>query len=383
MNFLERANELFDEMVECRRHIHRNAECGMELPLTVEYVSEKLRSYGYEPKPVAGGIVCTVGSGERTMLLRGDMDALPQTEVSGVPFACETGACHSCGHDMHTTMLLGAAKMLKECESELKGTIKLMFQPGEELLEGAKAMIKAGVLENPVVDCAMAIHCYPGDSCSIRYSHGRAMGASVFRILVHGKESHGARPYEGVSAAAVASEILLAGQRLVSNELQEGNGDIVTFGIISSGSASNIVPGEAVLEGSIRSYENDNIAFLKRRLEEIAQNIAAANRATAEVVYLREVRAFQNDRELVDQFAGCFEALTRKCVFLEGNTPGSEDFAEIGALVPSMLVNIGVGSPEEGYIWGPHNPHRIFSEEALKTGAACYAACAHHSASGQ
>ena len=132
------------------------------------------------------------------------------------------------------------------------------------------------------------------------------MGASVFRILVHGKESHGARPYEGVSAAAVASEILLAGQRLVSNELQEGNGDIVTFGIISSGSASNIVPGEAVLEGSIRSYENDNIAFLKRRLEEIAQNIAAANRATAEVVYLREVRAFQNDRELVDQFAGCF-----------------------------------------------------------------------------
>lgn len=189
MNFLERANELFDEMVECRRHIHRNAECGMELPLTVEYVSEKLRSYGYEPKPVAGGIVCTVGSGERTMLLRGDMDALPQTEVSGVPFACETGACHSCGHDMHTTMLLGAAKMLKECESELKGTIKLMFQPGEELLEGAKAMIKAGVLENPVVDCAMAIHCYPGDSCSIRYSHGRAWGGLRAPCTEAGRDS--------------------------------------------------------------------------------------------------------------------------------------------------------------------------------------------------
>lgn len=383
MNFLERANEIFDEMVECRRHIHRNAECGMELPLTVEYVSEKLRSYGYEPQLVAGGIVCSVGNGERTILLRGDMDALPQTEVSGVPFACETGACHSCGHDMHTTMLLGAAKMLKKRENALKGTIKFMFQPGEELLEGAKTMIKAGVLENPAVDCAMAIHCYPGESCSIRYSHGKTMGASVFKILVHGKEGHGARPYEGVSAASVASEILLAGQRLVSTELQEGNGDVVTFGIISSGIASNIVPGEAVLEGSIRSYKNENIAFLKQRLEEIAENIAAANCASAEVIYPREVLAFQNDRELVDKFVDCFQELTEKCVFLEGNTPGSEDFSEIGALVPSMLINIGVGSPEEGYIWGPHNPHRIFNEEALKTGAACYAACAYRWATEQ
>lgn len=376
--FAERAESMYDEMVKNRRYLHENAECGMELPNTLRYVSEQLKSYGYAPKELGGGLVCTVGSGKSTMLLRADMDALPQTEMSGMPFACTAGACHSCGHDMHTAMLLGAAKMLKEKESELKATIKLMFQPGEELLEGAESMIAAGVLDDPAVDCAMAIHCYPGESGSIRYGNGSTMGASGFKILVHGKECHGARPYEGVSAAAVASEILLACSGMPARELECADGDVISFGIISSGNASNIVPGEAVLEGSIRSYNNDNLAYLKRRLKEVAESISTSMRASADVVFSKEVQAFKNNPKLVEMFAGCMQELTDKCRFFSGNTPGSEDFAEIGALVPSILVNIGTGSPEEGYVWGPHNPRRIFNEEALKAGAACYAACAYH-----
>ena len=129
-DFVKRAEELFDEMVRNRRYLHENAETGMVLPKTVKYVKKELIRYGYDPKMIGGGITCTVGKGERTLLLRADMDALPQEEISGLPFACKTGACHSCGHDFHTTMLLAAAKMLKERENELTNTIKLLFQPG-------------------------------------------------------------------------------------------------------------------------------------------------------------------------------------------------------------------------------------------------------------
>lgn len=373
--FLNRASELSDEMVKNRRYIHENAETGMNLPKTVDYVMKELISYGYEPQEMNGGVTCTVGKGNKVLLLRADMDALPQEEVSGLPYACKTGACHSCGHDFHTTMLLAAAKMLKEKENELKAVIKFIFQPGEEVLIGAKKMIESGIMENPKVDCAMTIHCFQGTTGLIKYNYGSTRGASVFKIIVKGKSCHGARPYEGVSAAIVASEILLSSQKLVSTEIENANGDLLVFGRISAGTASNIVPGEAELEGAIRSYSNENIAYLKERLKENAEHIAASNRASVEVIFNPEVGALNNNRELVDEFREYLCEVSDQ-VEERFNDPGTEDFAAYGVEVPALLINVGAGSEKEGYVWGGHNPHRVMNEDALVTGAAVFANCA-------
>ena len=159
-NYFERARELAPELVKTRRTIHQNPEIGMDVPKTSKYVFDQLVQLGYEPRYIGGtGVTATVGRPGKTILLRGDMDALPINEESGLPFASQNpGAAHCCGHDLHTAMLLGAAKLLKENEAQLKGTVKFMFQPGEEVLMGARAMLDDGILENPQVDAAMGIH---------------------------------------------------------------------------------------------------------------------------------------------------------------------------------------------------------------------------------
>ena len=163
MNFYERAVELKDEIVADRRYIHTNAEVGLELPKTKAYVMEKLKSYGIQPVECGHGVTATIGKKGRCILLRADMDALPMSEESGEEFACKTGKqAHACGHDFHTAMLLAAAKMLKENEGSLQGTVKLMFQPAEETFEGCNDMLKAGILEDPSVDAALAYHVSPG-----------------------------------------------------------------------------------------------------------------------------------------------------------------------------------------------------------------------------
>lgn len=158
MNYYERALELKDETIANRRHIHKNAETGLDLPKTKAYVMEKLTEYGLEPKDCGYGVTATLGKGGKVLLLRADMDALPMPEESGEEFACPTGKeAHTCGHDFHAAMLLTAAKMLKEKEDTLEGTIKFMFQPAEETFEGSKNMIENGILENPPVDAALAM----------------------------------------------------------------------------------------------------------------------------------------------------------------------------------------------------------------------------------
>ena len=177
--YLERAIQLEEEIILNRRHIHKYPELGMELPKTVRFVCEQLRSYGYEPELIGGGVTCTVGNPGRVILLRGDMDALPMQEESGVEYASvHKGVCHSCGHDTHTAMLLAAAKMLKEKEQELAGTVKFMFQPGEEVIEGAKSMIDAGILDNPKVEAALALHIQFGNTLYTDADTGEAIARS-------------------------------------------------------------------------------------------------------------------------------------------------------------------------------------------------------------
>ena len=199
MDFWKRAQELKDEITQNRRRIHQNAEVGLNLPNTKAFVMEKLREYGLNPTECGHGVTATLGKPGKTLLLRADMDALPMPEESGEPFACPTGeTAHACGHDMHTAMLLTAAKMLKENEDALYGTVKLMFQPAEETFEGARDMLENGLLENPPVDAALAYHVAAGKSPVgfVMYNDSGVMMASVdgFEITVHGRGSHGANP---------------------------------------------------------------------------------------------------------------------------------------------------------------------------------------------
>lgn len=220
--FLKEAFAMKDNIIENRRYIHENAELGFDLPKTRAFVIKQLTSLGYAPILLGEGITCTIGSGQPVILLRADMDALPQTETSGLDFACQTGACHSCGHDAHTAMLLAAAALLRKHADLLKGTVKLMFQAGEETLLGSRKMLDAGILDYPKVDAAMALHMnfgpcgdYDMHAGSLAYSaHTMMPSADEFRITIKGKASHGSTPYLGVSAASAAANIVVALQQL-------------------------------------------------------------------------------------------------------------------------------------------------------------------------
>ena len=207
INYKEEAMALKEEIIANRRQFHGFAELGFELPKTVELVINELRSYGYEPQLCGkAGVTCVAGQGGKVVILRGDMDALPMMEESGLDFASTNGHCHSCGHDMHTAMLLGAAKLLKQHESELKGRVKFMFQPAEELLGGAADMIAAGLLENPKVDAAIGMHVAAGaepysrvGAVSYKKDYVTFSGDYI-RIKVVGKSAHGSQPQMGVDA---------------------------------------------------------------------------------------------------------------------------------------------------------------------------------------
>ena len=223
--YLARANQLVPELVENRRHFHRHPEVRNELFETVKYVKAQLEDMGYQVQEICQcGLVVLAGGKKpgKCILIRGDMDALPMPEDTGLEFSSENpGAMHACGHDLHMAMLLGAAKLLKEHEDEIEGTVKICCQPNEETFGGAKAMIEAGVLENPHVDAAFAIHVGSmADVGTLDYGKGLTMGsADGFSIHVKGKGCHGAAPNSGISPINIGVHIYLALQELLAREV--------------------------------------------------------------------------------------------------------------------------------------------------------------------
>ena len=235
MNYYERALALREETVEHRRYFHTHAEVGLDTPRAQAYVMEKLTEYGLSPRACGHGVTATLGSGGKVLLLRADMDALPMAEESGEPFACPTGtAAHTCGHDFHAAMLLTAAKLLKENEAALQGTVKLMFQPAEETFEGAKDMIAHGILEEPPVDAALAYHVAPGKMPVgvFMYNAGAVMMNSVdgFKITVRGRGAHGAYPHSSIDPINIAAHIYLALEALIAREADPGKSCVMTVG---------------------------------------------------------------------------------------------------------------------------------------------------------
>ncbi len=383
MDFYKRALELKDEIIEDRRFIHAHAETGLNLPETKAYVMEKLKEYGITPVECGYGVTATLGHGGKVLLLRADMDALPMPEESGEPFACKSGqAAHACGHDFHAAMLLTAARMLKENEDALKGTVKLMFQPAEETFEGSKNMIEHGILENPEVDAALAYHVSPGKMPVglYMYNDKDTMMYSVdgFRITVKGKGSHGAYPHAGVDPINIGVHIHLALQELIARESDPSHACVLTIGKFEAGTAANIIPDTAVLEGTIRTNNKDARALLVRRMKEVAAKTAEVYNGTAEVTMISEVPPLVCDTEMTDEIVSYMNAMD-----IPGLTPypgvsasASEDFAVIAEKVPSTFMYLSAGFMDERGEYPAHHPKVQFNEEVCPIGAACLAECA-------
>ena len=383
MNYYERALELKDETIANRRHIHKNAETGLDLPKTKAYVMEKLTEYGLEPKDCGYGVTATLGKGGKVLLLRADMDALPMPEESGEEFACPTGKeAHTCGHDFHAAMLLTAAKMLKEKEDTLEGTIKFMFQPAEETFEGSKNMIENGILENPPVDAALAYHVSPGKMPIglFMYNDKDTMMYSVdgFKITIHGKGSHGAYPHVGVDPINIGVHIHLALQELIARESDPTHSCVLTIGQFAGGTAANIIPETAVLQGTIRTNKPEARELLVRRMKEVAEKTAAVYNGTVDIEMISEVPPLICNPKLTDEVVGYMQELG-----IPGLTPypgisasASEHFAVIAEKVPSTFMYLSAGYLDERGQYPAHHPKAQFNEDVCPIGAACLAHCA-------
>jgi amidohydrolase len=383
MNYYERALQLKEETIAHRRWFHTNAEVGLNMPKGQAYVLAELEKLRIDAKPCGHGVSATVGKGGRCILLRADMDALPMPEESGLPFACPTGTeAHCCGHDFHVAMLLTAAKMLKENEENLAGTVKFMFQPAEETFEGAADMIEAGILENPAPDAALAYHVTTGQLPLGLYMYNGTgtMMFSVdgFRITIRGRGTHGAYPHAGIDPIHIACHVVLALEGLIAREVDPSKANVLTLGQFHAGKANNIIPETAVLEGTIRSNDPASRELLVRRMQEAARGTAKVWGGSAEIEMLSEVPPLICDPKLVGEMAGYMQELN-----IPGATPypgvtasASEDFAVVAAKVPAVFMHLSAGFLDERGLAPAHNPKVLFNEEVCPMGAAAYAHCA-------
>lgn len=380
MDFYKRAVELKDETIENRRYIHKNAETGLKLPKTKAYVMDKLKEYGLEPEECGEGVTALLGKGGKVLLLRADMDALPMPEQSGESFACPTGgAAHACGHDFHAAMLLTAARMLKENEELLDGTVKFMFQPAEETFEGSKNMIEHGILDNPKVDAALAYHVSPGKMPVglYMYNDKDTMMYSVdgFKITITGKGSHGAYPHAGVDPINIGVHIHLALQELIARECDPSHACVLTIGQFQAGTAANIIPDTAVLQGTIRTNNTDARELLVRRMKEVAKKTAEVYNGSAQIEMISEVPPLICDGEMTDEIVGYMKEMN-----IPGLTPypgisasASEDFAVVAEKVPSTFMYLSAGYQDERGAYPAHHPKVQFNEDVCPIGSACLA----------
>lgn len=391
---LKEASNMQEELTKNRRYLHTHPETGFDLTETKAYVKRELTDMGYTPIDCGKAGLTALAGGKksgRVFLLRADMDALPIREEADVDFPSENGNMHACGHDMHTSMLLGAAKLLKQHEDEIHGTIKLMFQPAEEIFAGSKDMIDAGVLKNPDVDAALMIHVMAGlpmPSGTVIVCDGgiSAPAADYFTIRIQGKGCHGSMPNNGIDPINAAAHIITALQEIHARELALSDEAVLTFGTIHGGAAENVIPDFVELGGTIRTYDEDVRSFLKKRMTEISQGIAATFRASAKVSFGTGCPTLKNDYELSSCISTYMtELLGKEKAFTAGalsalsgekkapKTAGSEDFAYISQEVPSIMLALAAGNPSEGYCFPQHHPKVKFDETALSYGTAIYA----------
>lgn len=379
-NVLQQARSIQDWIVQHRRTIHRHPELMYEEVRTSQLVQDTLAELGIEFRaPIAEtGVLATIGTGDAPCVgLRADMDALPIHEETDVEFRSEIeGKMHACGHDCHTAMLLGAARVLKEREDEIPGTVKLLFQPAEEGGAGGQRMCEEGALDNPEVQRIFGLHVWPRVPVGTAAARaGTFLAASSFlQMTVRGKGGHAAMPHLAIDPIATTAKIVTELQTIVSRELDPLEPGVISITSIHGGQASNVIPEEVNVKGTIRSLTMQGLQQLQKRTEEIATHIAEAHRCEATVVYPgHDYPPTQNDPDLWEQgkrIAG--ELLGAENVLDVPPVMGGEDFAYYTQRVPGLFVGLGVGNDEIGASYNVHHPLFKVDESALAVGTAMH-----------
>ncbi|MDW7667953.1 MAG: amidohydrolase [Bacillota bacterium] len=378
MNIKNIAKKYESYAIEMRRHFHMNPEPSMEEYETQKKVMEELDKMGIENFKAAGTGVVGIINGEKegkTVALRADMDALELQEENDIPYKSKNeGYMHGCGHDGHTAGLLTAGKILNEMKSEIEGTVKLVFQPGEENGKGALALIDEGILDD--VDAIFGIHLWNElESGKVSVESGpRMASAGIFYIHVKGQGGHGSMPNQGVDAGLVGAAILMNLQTVVSREISPLDPAVLSIGIFKSGTRFNVIPSKAYLEGTTRCFSMEVNYKFEGQIKRIVENTAKAYKAEAELDYRQLVLPTINDEEL-SVYAN---KVAVDLVGEEGNvlfekTTGGEDFSFFSQKAKTEFAFVGTRNDKKVKYYPHHHSHFDIDETALTTAAGLYA----------
>lgn len=378
----DEARAMQARLVEWRRHMHRFPEVELDTPETAAYVKSRLEEMGLEVRyPVGTSGVVALLRGSRpgkTFAIRADMDALRTKEETGLPFASEKdGMFHGCGHDGHTAMALGAARLLSNHREEIRGSVKFLFQPGEEGPGGAKPMIEDGAMEDPKVDAVIATHLggiWPGLKPGQIGVSFKPMFACLdrIRLRVKGQGGHGAAPHETVDAISLAAHAYVTLQTIVSREVKPVQSAVVTIGKFHGGTAYNIIPGEVELEGTVRAFDQGLRENLSRRIGEVFRGVAAAMRGTCEYEYTFGYPPVVNDPEFTREFRELAAEVvgSQNVIDLDEPTMGGEDMAYFLQQAPGTFFFLCSHNKEKGIVHPHHHPKFDIDEDVLWIGTA-------------
>ncbi|MCA4135291.1 M20 family metallopeptidase [Arthrobacter sp. M4] len=383
------AAELLPELTALRRELHAHPETGTELPRTQRRLLGALDRLPLDITLGEGlsSIVAVLRGGHPgpTVLLRSDMDGLPLTEQTGLPYRSENGAMHACGHDLHMAGLIGAAKLLAARQDQLPGNVILMFQPAEETLQGAKMMLAEGLLnatgEHPVA--AYGIHVAPGPRGHFGLSSGiSAAGSNRLTLTVDGKGGHGSRPHETVDPVPILAEIILALQSLVTRQMDAQDPVVLSITTLQAGTVGNIIPAQASAGGTIRNLSEDSLKRLTGRVNRLVRGIAEAHGASATAEIIEGCPALVNDEALTNQSTDVLTRMFGETRVTRADASlavmGSEDFAFIAREVPASFFRL-LASPEKidpSTLAYNHSPLVQFDDSILGDHAAALAALA-------
>lgn len=391
------AQNIREQIIKDRRFLHQIPEIGTDLPETSAYIKKRLDEMGIAWKDCGGplpaamtedyiaagfprmeketGVVATIGRGSPCFLLRADIDALPVREDNDLDFKSTNGFGHMCGHDAHAAMLLGAAQILKELEEQIPGTVKLMFQPGEETGAGARLMVEDGLLNDPEPDAAFAIHVQPGDTTG---HAGYAVGVNsasldTFILKIKGKGGHSSQPQFCTDPLMVMNQVYQAVNLLVGRETDPAAMVALTCGVAKGGAAVNIIPDEAELHIGVRTLNVEAAEHLKKRIPELIDHYVKAWNAEYSLTTFHTPCTLTNEL-LCQELVPCLrEVLGGSNIHQIPAMSGTEDFGYVTEKVPGMFVFLGAGAPGNAPL---HSPQMVLDEDVLPLGAALHASAA-------
>ncbi|MGB7340620.1 MAG: M20 family metallopeptidase [Phototrophicaceae bacterium] len=381
IDFFAEANAMREELVARRRDFHMHPEIAFEEVRTAGIVATELNNLGLEVQTGIGktGVVAILDGDKDgpTVLVRADMDALPIIEANQTDYVSQSaGKMHACGHDGHTAIGLGVAKLFAQHRDKIAGRIKFVFQPAEEIGEGAKAMVADGALNTPHPDVSLGLHLWNTEPVgALNVQTGSVMaGISKFIIEIKGSGGHGAMPHETIDPIICAAQMTLALQTIVSRNASPLESVVLSVGVLSAGTASNIIPETARLEGTYRIFSEEMRQLVTKRLTEIAEHTAAAMGCTVDIKLAHQALPVSNDEAVVNRVRDAWKALGLESNFYYERTTASEDVGTFMEDIPGMFFFLGSGNDEKGLNYGHHHPRFDFDEDVLPIGVAVLSA---------